>query len=309
MSIVVVGSSNTDLVVNVPNVPLEGETVLGNKFSTHKGGKGANQAVAAARLGANVIFISCIGKDDFGNKAVKSYQAERINTNYIVREGESSGIALITVSDKGKNAISVSPESNGLLSEKHIDAVGEVLENCEVVLVQLEIPLQTVEYLIKKCIQYDCKVILNPAPALKLEQDIYRYVDIIIPNETEAEILTGIKVTDEKSAKLAAKSLIDKGIKNVIITLGSNGAYLYNQTHQELIPGFEVNPVDTTAAGDTFNGAIAYAITQKKSILDAVKFAHAASALAVTKHGAQSSTPDYKSVVEFLKSYQLRVCS
>lgn len=303
MSIVVVGSSNTDLVVNVPRIPNEGETVLGHKFNTHQGGKGANQAVAATRLGGDVFFVSCIGKDDHGDQAILSYQAEGVETRYIVREGTTSGVALIAVNKEGKNTIAVSPESNALLSTEHIDAVDKTLERCDIVLVQLEIPLPTIEHLAKKCKNYKCKLILNPAPAVKLSETIYKHIDIITPNEREAEILTGIKITDEKTVMLSAEVLAQKGVGEVIITLGDKGAYLYNKTHHVLIPGFNVNAVDTTAAGDTFNGSIAYALDQNKSIHEAIQFANAASALAVTKHGAQSSTPTYNTVIDFLNSH------
>lgn len=303
MSIVVVGSSNTDLVVNVPKIPLEGETILGSKFRTHKGGKGANQAVAASRLGADTTFIACIGNDDFGNRAIKSYNEEGINTKYIQREGETSGVALITVSDQGRNTISVSPESNGLLSPKHIDQALDVIRKAKVVLTQFEIPIPTIEYLIKRCNECSAKFILNPAPALKLPEYLFKFIDIITPNETEAESLTGIKVTDEKSANLSAAKLIQKGVKEVIITLGDKGAYLHSKTQQKLIPGFKVNAIDTTAAGDTFNGALAYSITQNKPTEEAIIFANAASALAVTKNGAQSSTPKFSDVNKFLNKF------
>ncbi|MCF6766313.1 ribokinase [Thiotrichales bacterium 19S3-7] len=302
MSIVVIGSSNTDLVVNVPHIPLEGETVLGNHFSIHKGGKGANQAVAAARLGAAVSFIACIGQDDFGTTAINSYQQEGIDTTHIYREGKTSGVALITVTNQGNNAISVAPESNSLLSNMHIDQISNLLNSSEIILTQMEIPIKTIEYLIDKAKNTQAKLIVNPAPAIALNEGLYQYIDIITPNESEAELLTGIKVTDELSAFQASKIFRQMGVKEVIITLGAKGAYLYNDHHQKLVTGFNVNAVDATAAGDTFNGALAYAITQGQTTLEATQFANAASALAVTRPGAQRSTPKLEEVKAFMRS-------
>ncbi|MCF6775052.1 ribokinase [Thiotrichales bacterium 19X7-9] len=302
MSIVVIGSSNTDLVVKVPHIPSEGETVLGGKFNIHKGGKGANQAIAAAKLGANTTFVACIGKDEFGNNAINNFKKEGINTDYIYREGEASGVALIAVTDEGKNAISVAPESNSLLSKNHIDKISTLLDSTEIVLTQMEVPIKTIEYLIEKNKHTQAKLIVNPAPAIAIKESHYQFIDIITPNESEAEILTGIKVTDELSAFHASEIFRKMGINEVIITLGAQGAYLYNDDHQKLVPGYQVNAVDTTAAGDTFNGALAYALIQGKSTLEAVKFANAASAIAVTRAGAQRSTPRLEEVLAFLEN-------
>ena len=267
MSIVVIGSSNTDMVVNVGHIPQEGETVLGSGFSIHKGGKGANQAVAAARLGGDVTYIANIGNDEFGDNAISSYEKECINTDHIYRDGNTSGVALIMVSDEsGKNCIAVSPESNNLLSPQNVSDKSEIIKNADVVLVQLETPIETVEKIAQIISDTSTTFILNPAPGRALSDELLSRVDVITPNETEAEILTGVKVTDESTASKAAKILCEKGVATTIITRGSQGAYIYSKNHSQLVPAKKVKAVDTTAAGDTFNGALAKCIVSGESI-------------------------------------------
>ena len=298
--ILVVGSSNTDMVVRSPHIPVPGETVLGGKFFMNPGGKGANQAVAAARLGGEVTFLTKIGKDLFGTQAVKGFEKEGINTRYIaVSESEPSGVASIVVGDTAENSIVVAPGANYDLNEADIDLALTAFIQTQIVLVQLEIPIEIVEYVIEMGKRLNKKVILNPAPAQKLSDNSLASLFAVTPNESEAELLTGVKVSDEKSASKAAGILTSKGIENVIITMGSKGAYLYSESVKKMIPGYKVNAVDTTAAGDTFNGALAVALLEGIEMEEAIVFANKAAAIAVTRPGAQSGIPFLADVNSF----------
>lgn len=290
MKITVIGSSNTDMVLRVKSFPRAGETVLGNEFNVNHGGKGANQAVAAARLGGDIIFVCKIGNDTFGAEAKRNFRKENLDTSYLsVDDSVPSGVALILVDDKAENCIAVASGANGKFLPSDIDE--EVFKKSEIVLLQLEIPLPTAEIVIDKGKKFGKKVILNPAPAHRLRPEILNGLYLITPNQTEAEILTGIKVKDEKSAELAAQAFIGMGVENVVITMGSKGAFLYDPENSVLVPSVKVTPVDTTAAGDVFNGALTVAIAEGKCLKDAVVFANAAAAVSVTKYGAQSSAP------------------
>lgn len=290
--IVVVGSSNTDIVVRTPKIPAPGETVLGSDFLMVGGGKGANQAVAAARLGGTVVFVAKVGNDMFGNQAVTALAAERIDTRFVTRESQHpSGIALITVDPKGENSIVVAPGANAAVTRKEIDAALQEIRVADAVLFQLETPLETVRYGIEQSAAAGRLVILNPAPAQKLDASLLSHISILTPNETEAEVLTGIHVSDERSAARAAAVLHQQGVKIVIITMGAQGAFLSTSEHVQLIPSSKVNAIDTTAAGDVFSGALAVAMAEGQGIVEAVRFANAAAALSVTKLGAQSSIP------------------
>ena len=290
--IIVIGSSNTDMVIKTEKLPLPGETILGGVFLMNPGGKGANQAVAAARLGGKVTFVTKRGNDLFGNQAVGLLMREGIDTQYIVKDLEfPSGVALITVDSAGENSIVVAPGSNGNLLQEDIQPV--IFENgkYEILLLQLEIPLETVEYSAVAASEHGIKVILNPDPACELSDNLLKHVWLITPNETEAEALTGVTITDIRTAEKAAALLQKRGVKNVIITLGDAGAFVMSENHTGLIPGFKVNPVDTTAAGDVFNGALAVAISEGKDLNDAVVFANKAASISVTRMGAQASAP------------------
>jgi ribokinase len=290
--IIVVGSSNTDMVIKTTKLPLPGETILGGDFLMNPGGKGANQAVAAARLGGKVSFIGKTGSDIFGEQARITLKSENINTNFIVTDQNNpSGVALITVDDKGENCIVVASGSNAFLSKTDIDNAKEEILSSDIILMQLEIPLDTVNYVAEICSGAGKTVILNPAPATYLPDELLRRISIITPNETEAELLTGMKITDPESAKNAAHILLGKGIGVVILTLGSKGALICTGKKEQLIPTAKVKAVDTTAAGDVFNGAIAVAISENFSIEEAVQFANKAAAISVTRMGAQSSVP------------------
>lgn len=290
--IFVIGSSNTDMVVKSQKLPAPGETIIGGTFLMNPGGKGANQAVAAAKLGANVTFVSKTGNDIFGKQAIQGFQREGINTDFVFTDLENpSGVALILVDAKGENSIAVASGANGNLQISEVEkAIGQIMPN-DTVLFQLEIPIPTVEFAIKKSFERGAKVILNPAPAQVLDESVFKYLDIITPNETEAELLTGIKVIDLNTAEQAALILHEKGVKNVIITLGSRGAYLHNDTINHLIPAPIVEATDTTAAGDVFNGALAVALSEGQDLEQAISFACRAAAISVTRMGAQASAP------------------
>ncbi|NLJ43179.1 MAG: ribokinase [Bacteroidales bacterium] len=295
--IVVIGSTNTDMVVKSKKIPSPGETILGGTFMMNPGGKGANQAVAAARLNGNVTFVTKLGNDLFGEQAKHIFDFEGIDTKYILKDPKSpSGIALIMVDQDGENCIVVAPGSNGTLSA--YDIAEEVYGNdpSDVFLMQLEIPVSTVEFVAQKVYERKNRVILNPAPARQLSNDLLTCIDIITPNEVEAEILTGIKVIDAASAEEAAEKLRSTGVKNVIITMGAAGAFLLTDKVSKLIPVVPVRAVDTTAAGDVFNGALAVAISEGKDLEEAVVFANKAASISVTRMGAQASAPYRKEI-------------
>jgi ribokinase len=295
--ILVVGSSNTDMVIKTQNFPAPGETILGGRFLMNAGGKGANQAVAAARLGGLVTFVGKIGDDIFGKQAVQQLEDEGINIDYVSVDSENpSGVAMITVDQKGENSIVVAQGSNGTLSPRDFDKAQTELNESEFVLMQLETPIPTVEYIALKAFQKQKKVVLNPAPAAKLSDELLHNLYLITPNETEAELLTGVKVTDESSALKAASVLHKKGVDIVIITMGSAGAFLLENGKSEIIKAPKVVAVDTTAAGDTFNGALVVALSEGKTIRESIIFANQAASISVTRIGAQSSVPYRKEI-------------
>ena len=290
--IIVIGSSNTDMVVVTPEFPKPGETILGGEFLKNAGGKGANQAVAAARLGGNVSFIGKVGDDLFGKEAVSNIEKEGIDVSSVFTDDQdASGIAQIMVNKEGENCIVVAPGANMKLDQKDIDRAGRQLETAGLVLMQLEIPLETIIYAAQKAHYAGRKVILNPAPAVELPDQLYRSLYMITPNETETELLTGIRVSDQESAAKAAEFFKAKGVRIVIITMGAAGAYIHSDEHRELIPAPKVNAVDTTAAGDCFNGALAVGLARGDRLDEVVRYANRAAAITVTRRGAQSSLP------------------
>jgi ribokinase len=297
-SILVVGSSNTDMVVKTAHLPGPGQTVLGEKFLMNSGGKGANQAVAAARLGGNVTFIARIGNDIFGAQALEQLKKEGIDCRHISTDPvEASGIALITVDQHGENSIAVAPGANALLSPADIERARDAIQQADVILVQLEIPLETVGQLVHLAAELGKRVILNPAPARDLPDTLLSQLAIITPNETEAELLTGISVRDPDAALQAAKVLQERGVPIVIITLGVNGALVWDgKTSTHLRPP-PVEAVDTTAAGDIFNGALAVALSEGMNLREAAGFANRAAAFSVTRLGAQASAPSRSELV------------
>ncbi len=291
-SIVVIGSTNTDMVVKTTRFPLPGETILGGEFFMFPGGKGANQAVAAARMGGKVTLVGKVGKDVFGKEALAGFQKEGIIVDYISEDPTAgSGVALITVDEKGENSIVVASGANGKLNEADIIKAKEAIEEAGIVLLQLEVPLPAVTFAAKLASELGKKVVLNPAPAQALPSELYTHLHLITPNESEAFLLTGIEVNDTESAEKAADMLLSFGVENVIITLGSQGAYLKNKEASFMINAQKVTAVDTTAAGDVFNGSLAVFLGEHMPWKEAIHLACAAATLSVTRMGAQSSAP------------------
>jgi ribokinase len=280
------------MVIKAPHLPVPGETILGGTFLMNPGGKGANQAVAAARLGGAVTFICKTGNDIFGKQSVQLFKEEGIDTSYIFEDPQHpSGVALITVDDNAENCIVVASGANTYLSAQDLIVANQCLEKATIMLMQLEIPVETVAHAASVAAALDKIFILNPAPVCALHDELLKHVSIITPNETEAFMLTGIKVTDEASAEKAAGYLRAKGIATVIITLGSKGALVSHEAECTLVRAPVVYAVDTTAAGDIFNGALAVALSENKTMVAAVEFACKVAAVSVTRMGAQASAP------------------
>ncbi len=298
--IVVVGSTNTDMVVRIENFPQPGETVLGSDFFMTQGGKGANQAVAAARLGGDVKFITRLGNDIFGKKALFHLQKENIDISSVVMDEDvSSGVALITVDSNAENSIVVAPGANAKLVFTTGDFSNTLFTPDTILLVQLEIPLETISQLCMMAKKKGAKVILNPAPAFALDAQILKNIDIITPNQKEAKLLSGIDVLDETTAALAAEKIHREGPKTIIITLGKQGAYVSEEGKGFLVPGYTVTAVDTTAAGDVFNGALVASLADGNSLEEAVTVGCRAAAISVTKIGAQQSAPSKEELSNF----------
>jgi ribokinase len=294
--IFVIGSSNTDMVVKTDMLPLPGETKLGGTFFMTAGGKGANQAVTVARMGGNVTFIAKVGNDIFGRQTIEGLNTESINTsNVFVDETAPSGVALIMVNDEGENCIVVAPGANANLLPGDIETIKSISE-AGIILLQLEIPLETITSIAKRAKKSGQKVILNPAPAQKLDDELLNGLFLITPNETEASLLTGVTVKDELTASQAANVFLSKGVQNVVITMGASGAYVLSGGISKIVPAKSVKAIDSTGAGDVFNGAMAVAISEGKSIEEAVIFANKAAAISVTRLGAQSSVPYRKEI-------------
>lgn len=285
--ILVIGSSNTDMTVKSSHLPAPGETVMGDRFVMGPGGKGANQAVAAARLGGDVTFICKVGRDVFGEKAIEGYRKDNIDTQYIMLSDQPSGVALILVDGGGENSISVAPGANGDLTPADIESKADVIRSADILILQLEIPVESVEKAVSIAKEAGVYVILNPAPAKRLPEELLENVSLLTPNQSELEILTGIK----GDVRAGLDALVERGVGEVILTLGSKGSMVYSGDEPVLIPALKVDAVDTTAAGDTFCGALAVAISEGKSLTDAARFATCASALTVQKMGAQVSIP------------------
>ncbi len=301
--VVVVGSSNTDMIIRLSRLPRPGETLLGGEFSMAAGGKGANQAVAAARVGADVTFIARVGKDVFGDRALEGFRRDGIRVDRIVRDPRSaSGVALIFVGAEGQNSIAVAPGANGRLTPADVRKARRVIEMADVVVVQLETPMDTVREAAEQAAAAGVPVVLNPAPARTLPSRLLRLVTVLTPNETEAELLSGVAVRNDRSAGRAADVLLAQGPRIVVITLGARGALVATKEGQQIVPSFPVRAVDTTAAGDVFNGALAVALAEEKPLTEAARFANAAAALSVTRLGAQPSAPTRRAVESLLRS-------
>lgn len=300
-NLVVLGSINADHILNLESFPAPGETVTGNHYQVAFGGKGANQAVAAGRSGANIAFIACTGDDDTGERVRKQLASDNIDIAPVsVVAGESTGVALIFVNAEGENVIGIHAGANAALTTACVEAQRALIGGAEALLMQLESPVESVLAAAKIAHENHTTVVLNPAPARVLSDELLALVDIITPNETEAEKLTGIRVENDDDAARAAKVLHEKGIGTVIITLGSRGVWASVNGEGRRVPGFRVKAIDTIAAGDTFNGALVTALLEGKVMDDAIRFAHAAAAIAVTRKGAQPSVPWRKEIDEFL---------
>lgn len=295
-NILVIGSSNTDMTVKTKALPKPGETVLGGIFTMGAGGKGANQAVAARRLGGEVKFICKVGRDIFGDNAIAHYEAEGLDTAGILRSDLPSGVALISVDEKAENCIVVASGANNDLTEADIEAVADDLRRCGILLLQLEIPVPSVVKAARLAHEAGATVVLNPAPACPLPDELFRYVDLFIPNETELSTFSGLPVSDEESAAKAAAAMQAKGVGKLIVTMGSKGSLLCEGGEPVFVPARKVKAVDTTAAGDTFCGTLCVALSEGRGLKEAAEFATAASALTVQKMGAQDSIPYRKDI-------------
>ncbi|MGB9857414.1 MAG: ribokinase [Dictyoglomaceae bacterium] len=304
--IVIVGSYNTDLMSRTPWLPKPGETVMGGPFKMGPGGKGSNQAVCAARLGAEVYFVGCIGKDYFGEVARNNFLSENINIDYLkITDKTHTGIALIMVDDKtGENMIVVAPGANMEVDIELVEKAKDIILSADVVLLQLEIPVETVAYTIDLVSKREKPLsILNPAPGRKLDKKIWEKVDLITPNRSELELITGMKVESIEDAEKSAREVISSGVKEVVVTLGKDGALVVNEKGSTYVPSFKVEVVDTTGAGDAFNGGLAVALSEGKDLISAVYFANAVAALNVTKIGTAPAMPYREEVEKFLKEY------
>lgn len=300
--IVVLGSSNTDMIVKLQRLPKPGETVIGGQFSMAAGGKGANQAVAAARAGGRVTFITRIGNDSFGHQTLENLKKEGVETSYVGTDpGAASGIALIFVDEHGENSIGVSSGANAEIRPADVANARQALVSSKVLLAQLEIPLAAVESAMSIASGAGVRVILNPAPACLLPGHLYKMISVLTPNENEAEVLTGIRVADNASVAEAASRLLSNGAGAVVITLGARGCYIADCKSGEFIAPFKVAAIDTTAAGDVFNGALSVALAEDAGLRDAAVFASAAAAISVTRLGAQPSAPLRREILDYLQ--------
>ena len=299
--IVVVGSSNTDMVVRVPHLPDPGETVLGGTFFQAAGGKGANQAVAAARAGGTVFLVACLGNDHLGDAALAGFIREGIDISGVHRvDGTASGVALIVVAAGGENSIAVASGANALITPDIVKAAETVISAANIVLLQLEIPIETVEAAAALAIVHGKSVILNPAPAHYLPEAIWPCISILTPNRAEASMLAGIPVKNRDDISRAGSLLLDKGIGAVVMTLGSDGVFVAKQDTQKWIPAKKIQAKDTTGAGDVFNGTLAVALAQGATLLEAVHFANTAAGISATRFGAQPSAPRLDEIMSYV---------
>lgn len=303
VNILVVGSFMMDMVVRTSRVPEMGETIIGNSFSRFPGGKGANQAVAASRLQGNVTMVGKLGNDIFGDEIYKAIKNEHIDTQYILRdETLPTGVGMVTVDEKGNNRIIVVPGANLAYQPTDLYAIEDVVQKANVMVLQLEMDIATVERAVELADKHGVLVILDPAPARDLDDGLLKKVTYLTPNKSEAEQLTGIKIHNKEDVKQAANIFLDKGVKNVVITLEGTGAFYINSLEERFVPGYTVQSVDTVAAGDSFNGALAVALVQGKNLCDAVQFANAVGALTVTNRGAIPSLPYLQDVEQFMRT-------
>ena len=302
--VVVVGSYNTDLTIKTARIPSPGETVIGGIFSKGGGGKGANQAVAAVRAGADVSFIARVGNDTHGQEGMQRLIEEHVNTQYVIRDPDAStGVAFIVVDEHGENSIVVATGANGRLVPSDIEKSEHAISTANVLLVQLESPLAAVQSAIQMARRNGATVILNPAPAQPLKSELLSNVDIITPNRLEAGMITGMKISDEASLRTVAQQILDYGVKHVIVTLGQAGILLATRNGMELIPAYKVHAVDSTGAGDVFSGSLAAFLAEGMTMEESTKMAIASASISVTRMGAQFSAPLRAEVESFMLSY------
>lgn len=297
--ILVLGSSNTDMTVKTSSLPAPGETVLGGDFTMSPGGKGANQAVAAKRAGGDVTFVCKVGNDVFGENAVRHYVSEGIDVSGVLHSDKPSGVALITVDADAENCIVVASGANVDITLDDIEASRPLLESCDILLMQLEIPVEAVLKAAKIAFEAGATVVLNPAPYSELPEEIFKYTSLFIPNETELSSFSGVPVTDQESACKAAEVLFAKGVGKMIVTMGSKGSLILDGEPQ-FVQARKVKAVDTTGAGDTYCGSLCVALSEGKSLKDAAAFATASSAISVTKMGAQTAIPSREEIEAFM---------
>jgi ribokinase len=304
-TITVIGSSNVDMIMKMEKLPRLGETVTDAEFFQVYGGKGANTAVGAARAGGKVNFVNCVGDDIFSDPMVENFRKDGINTDFVFKEnGISSGTALVMIGGKGDNYLSVAPGANYRLTSAYIDKAVKVVKEADIILIQNEIPAETIKYIIDKAYSMGKKIMYNFAPAKPIFDIEWEKVSYLVVNETEAEFLSGQKVESDEEIKAAAALLAGKGASNVIITLGERGSYVHSGDLKMLLPAFKVEATDTTAAGDIYCGSLAVALTEGKSLREAVSFAGAASAISVTRIGAQPSAPKRNEIDDFVERYK-----
>jgi ribokinase len=300
-TIAVVGSSNMDLVVKSKRIPVTGETILGGDFIMVPGGKGANQAVAAAKLGAQVFFIAKLGDDIFGLQSLNNFKKEGVNTKYVLQTQDApSGVALIMVDDEGNNVIVVAPGANHKLMPDDVKAAESDIASSGALVAQLEVPIETIEFAAGLANKSNVPFILDPAPAQKLSAELLNMVDVLTPNETEAQILTGVEVKDRKSAEAAAQKLLECGVKNVILTMGATGYLSVGKEGKEFIAARKVTAADSTAAGDAFTGSLAVGLAKGQTLSQAALFANNVAAFSVTRMGAQPSMPTIEEIDKFI---------
>lgn len=296
--VVVIGSINMDLVTQCKRAPLGGETLFGDRFFQVPGGKGANQAVAIGKLGSSVTMLGKVGEDSFGEELINSLKMANVETRFIEKTKTSSGIAKIVVEENGQNRILVVAGANNEVERDYVDRNIDVIKECDIVVAQLEIPLETVEYVLKKAKEFGKMTILNPAPAMKLSDEIIKNSDLIIPNESELGLLANMDTTTDEGIEKASKKLLDMGVSDLIVTLGSKGSLHINNSLKEYHKAYKVKAIDTTAAGDSFIGGFISKLGNN-SVYEAIEYATKVSAIVVTRMGAQTSIPTIEEVEEF----------
>ena len=302
--ICIIGSIGYDLTTYMYQFPKAGETIVGKKFIQNPGGKGDNQAIAAARVGGDVTFIGAVGDDNYGELLKKSLEANKVKTHLKIVPNISSQIATILIDETGENRIVIVPGANNFVDKKQIDDNFDIIKECDIILMQLEIPMETVEYVIDKFYELNKILILNPAPGAELSDNIIKKCTYLTPNENEIGLITKMPYDTIDNIKLAAKSLIDKGAQNILVTLGEKGAYLKNKDKDIIIPTMKVKAVDTTGAGDCFNGVFAMYLGLGKSVIEAIKYANVASSISVTRPGTVPSLPYKEEVEEKFKEFK-----